>query len=107
MVLELLFEYGEHESSSVAQILNVVRNSFRQGNCVRRVLFKLYCMIQFGLMNLLSWNQRRKTLNVCIEWFLFQGRFHEALFKKRQKSNQTLIQEHRKCDLHIWFFTLR
>ena len=24
MVLELLFEYGEHESSSVAQILNVV-----------------------------------------------------------------------------------
>ena len=25
MVLELLFEYGEHESSSVAQILNVVR----------------------------------------------------------------------------------
>ena len=26
MVLELLFEYGEHESSSVAQILNVVPN---------------------------------------------------------------------------------
>ena len=25
MVLELIFEYGEHESSSVAQILNVVR----------------------------------------------------------------------------------
>ena len=25
MVLELLFEYGEHESSSVAQILNVVQ----------------------------------------------------------------------------------
>ena len=25
MVLELLFEYGKHESSSVAQILNVVR----------------------------------------------------------------------------------
>ena len=72
MVLELLFEYGEHESSSVAQILNVVQ-----------------------------------TLNVCIEWFWFQGRFHEALFKKRQKSNQTLIQEHRKCDLHIWFFTVR
>ena len=27
MVLELLFEYGEHESSSVAQILNVVQKS--------------------------------------------------------------------------------
>ena len=26
--LELLFEYGEHESSSVAQILNVVRNKY-------------------------------------------------------------------------------
>ena len=28
MVLELLFEYGEHESSSVAQILNVVPKYF-------------------------------------------------------------------------------
>ena len=30
MVLELLFEYGEHESSSVAQILNVVHLRFAE-----------------------------------------------------------------------------
>ena len=36
MVLELLFEYGEHESSSVAQILNVVRSQDPSSRVVTR-----------------------------------------------------------------------
>ena len=48
MVLELLIEYGEHESSSVAHLPNVIRKFF-----IERQLLGLYLCLILSIQELL------------------------------------------------------
>ena len=76
MVLELLFEYGEHESSSVAQILNVVQYLFL-GNRARYRFVVLDYHSSSNRIDCISSSLNRGWFEMVLE-LLFEYGEHES-----------------------------